>query len=771
VIDYITGFNLLPSTGEFGYDTLPYQASKSPPSAATRTFVPINTYAGPGSGRTDCSRALDALAAQVPGCTTVNLLVAWFGSSLDASVCKIYPSTIYIDGSFQRIDGAKPVEENWQVSGLTQLSRDASGASILIPITYLDGHAVYGGTPSDQSVVRCLRDLKARGYRVVFYPFILMDCPGFPWRGRIAVRQDRSAAATATVTRFLGPAKPSHFTRDSTNLTVGYAGPATDYTFRRMILHYANLCVLAGGVDLFLLGSELRGLESIRGPGWTKAGTTGADGTVTWDYPFVDGLGQLADDVRGIFDAAGLTRDAAGLHNLVAYSPDWSVWMGVQHPGEAGQWPHLDQLYGRASLDLVAFDNYLPLSDWTTAGGGLDAANWTAPAPDRTAWPPGPETMGGLGLSGEPTLYAMPYLKRNIEGGEKYDWFYYDSDNLGIGLDPLGSDQQVSRPTGDRLTQTRSRYYLGQEILANKHLRWWWKNPHRAVYDTGDGRGYVPRGPVTRWVPQSKSIAFVEYGFASIDRATNQPNVFYDPKSTESFTAYWSVWDSADGATYRPKRDDTLCAMALRALYEYWYHDGNNETSAAGLPMLQTAFFAAWNWDARPFPTFPLRSDVWGDTLNWPAGLWIGGKGPALPPPPRDASPVPGPYPTFPVLSGLAWSVRYAPVFRTGVAQHVSGREARAARARAPLWEIELAYDVLAAGGFAVSGLAGDFERLAGFYGSVAGRDLPFRVAVPAELGTGSSLLCRFADDDLDLEEFMALLFATQAFRLTSVRG
>ncbi len=57
-----------------------------------------------------------------------------------------------------------------------------------------------------------------------------------------------------------------------------------------------------------------------------------------------------------------------------------------------------------------------------------------------------------------------------------------------------------------------------------------------------------------------------------------------------------------------------------------------------------------------------------------------------------------------------------------------------------------------------------------GFYGQVAGRTLPFHVAVPPELGAGSSLLCRFADD-LDLEQFMALLFATQAFRLVSVRG
>ena len=75
MIDYITGFNLLPATGEFGYDPLPYRASRWPPSAEKRPFKPINTYAAPGSGRTDYSLALDALAEQVPGCTTVNLLV------------------------------------------------------------------------------------------------------------------------------------------------------------------------------------------------------------------------------------------------------------------------------------------------------------------------------------------------------------------------------------------------------------------------------------------------------------------------------------------------------------------------------------------------------------------------------------------------------------------------------------------------------------------------------------------------------------------------
>ncbi len=42
-----------------------------------------------------------------------------------------------------------------------------------------------------------------------------------------------------------------------------YSGP-TEWSYRRLILHYAKLCRLAGGVDAFLIGSELRGLTTLR---------------------------------------------------------------------------------------------------------------------------------------------------------------------------------------------------------------------------------------------------------------------------------------------------------------------------------------------------------------------------------------------------------------------------------------------------------------------------------------------------------------------------
>jgi GTA TIM-barrel-like domain len=458
----------------------------SPRSATCLPGTPVgahkhyyDTFNGGAFPKTDYAYSIDQLQAAFPSCTTVAVVCAWFGSSENAAACQIYPSTTYIGGSFTKWNGSSYVTDHWMVSSLTETS------SGLIPISSSGGSFTYGGTPSDQSIVECIVDLKARGLRVVFYPFILMDSPGKPWRGRITYSPDVSSVATSAVAAFLGSANTSQFTRLSN--TVSYAGSPTDFTYRRMVLHYANLCIVAGGVDVFLIGSEFRGLETIRGPGWTITGTTDGGGKAIWDYPFVAGMITLADDVRGVFDAAGFTKDLTGLHNLISYAADWSDWMGWQHPGASpalpvadGQWPHLDQLWAHANIDLVCFDNYMPLSDWTTGDGrplpsgqsnNLDVANWSAPAAVDSAfdyervtqsvvstadygaassvvsssldygivsaaalWPPSPPpaspNFNGLGLAGQPTINSKSYLKANIEGGERFNWFYFDSNNL-----------------------------------------------------------------------------------------------------------------------------------------------------------------------------------------------------------------------------------------------------------------------------------------------------------------------------------------------------
>jgi hypothetical protein len=846
----LIGIHLLPSTGEFAYDIYPAVGWQRGSSGLNNATI-LNFWSNlSGNQPTDYTNAIEQFVAEHPECTTVSLVIAWLFNTEDASTCNVYPTTNFLLGQFEQNFGGGFVGSsvNWMVSGLTQ----ADYPGIIPGPTLPDGNYVYGGTPSDPSVVRCIRDLKSRGFKVVFYPFLLGAGAGFPWRGRITSPNDLSQLATNDVNTFMGNAAVGDFTPDSTNLTVSYSGGLFDWTYRRMILHYANLCTVAGGVNLFLIASELRGLEILRGPNWTEEGdasiqfsgyidtagtvlhvltlapgsaaitateiynpsfttavsitaqisgptggvgtyslSTGANGnlgtlsapvdfaagTVTWDYPMVAALKQLGADVRTTFDNLGFTKNLATQENLIVYSADWSSWMGWQHtvgPGGTaigGQWPHLDQLFSDPSFDFASLDNYLPLTDWTTPtrtgaiDGGLDALEWQTPA-YTGAWPPPADQLSGLGLTGPPTIYNMEYIKGNIEGGQYFNWFYNSGSAGGhstaYGIDPNGTDLRVTLPEGDRLAQARNPYYPKQELLANKQLRWWWNNSHQAVYDDGDGTGFSPHGPPTLWVPNSKSIIFMEFGVPAVDRGTNQPNVFYDAKSSESATPFWSIWDPSNNGSYFPRRDDTIQAMAIEALYEYWNLDGNNET-VGGLPMLVWTFCCAWNWDARPFPTFPINDSAWGDTQNWQQGDWLNGIRLILPPPPPTPPPGPGTYPDFPSIATSGWSVHVTPKFSTLLAQHVSGRETRGQLYANPLYEFELTYEVLrSAAGFA------ELQAIVGFFAQVSGQNLPFWFSPP--VAPTGPFLCRFAEDVQDFEEFMTMLWTLRTVRLMTVR-
>ncbi len=64
----------------------------------------------------------------------------------------------------------------------------------------------------------------------------------------------------------------------------------------------------------------------------------------------------------------------------------------------------------------------------------------------------------------------------------------------------------------------------------------------------------------------------------------------------------------------------------------------------------------------------------------------------------------------FPALSGLAWSVVRRPTFATIVQRAASGREVRAALQSFPIWEWQLAYELLR------DDVVGDLRTLMGFF-------------------------------------------------------
>ena len=129
--------------------------------------------------------------------------------------------------------------------------------------------------------------------------------------------------------------------------------------------------------------------------------------------------------------------------------------------------------------------------------------------------------------------------------------------------------------------------------------------------------------PPTAWIPQSKPIWFTEIGCPAIDKGANQPNVFFDPKSSESAVPYFS----------NGRRDDVIQLQSLRAIMQYWTSPGNNPVSDLyDGHMIDTARIFAWAWDARPYPAFPNNQEFWSDGANFSRGHWVSGRisGPSL---------------------------------------------------------------------------------------------------------------------------------------------
>ncbi|WP_198144854.1 baseplate multidomain protein megatron, partial [Pseudorhodobacter aquimaris] len=431
----VKAVTLIPASGEFSYATAPVK--KSSGSGGATVAENLNAI----SDTADIVVALDRLQSMAPAVESVSLVVAWFGDDLRAGSCKVRPGV--------EVSAKTTTPSAWSVNGVSR-------ASAFLVSRDAEDRPVYGGTPADFAVVQAIKEMKARGLRVTFYPFILMDVPPgntkpnpysanasgigqptFPWRGRItcspaagfAGSVDKTATAATQVSSLFGTAMPANFSVSGES--VSWTGPIGEWSLRRMILHYAHLCKAAGGVDAFLIGSEMPRLTTIR---------SGAS-----SYPAVTAFKSLAADVRVILGAGP----------KIGYAADWSEYFG-HHPGDGSGdvYFHLDPLWSDANIDFIGIDNYMPLSDWRDGFDHADAI--LAPA-----------------------IYDRAYLQSNITGGEGFDWFYANA---------LDRTAQVRTPITDGAAAK-------PWVFRFKDLRAWWQNPHF------NRPGGVESGTQTSWVP------------------------------------------------------------------------------------------------------------------------------------------------------------------------------------------------------------------------------------------------------------------------------
>ncbi|WP_332693590.1 baseplate multidomain protein megatron [Devosia sp.] len=276
----------------------------------------------------------------------------------------------------------------------------------------------------------------------------------------------------------------------------------------------------------------------------------------------VRGAGNSFPFVSALVTLAADVRAIVGPATTLTYAADWSEYSGYQPAGE--KFFHLDPLWASPHIDAVGIDNYMPLADWRDGQGHADA---------------------GLSAGG----YDLEYLKGNVAGGEGFDW-YYASD--------AGREAQVRTPISDGA-------HGEPWIWRVKDIRNWWANEHH------DRPGGVRNGSPTAWVPGSKPIFLTELGCGAVDKGANQPNIFGDPKSAESGRPYFSAGTP----------DPLIQRQVLRAHQAWWRDAANNPPGMVDLDRLYH-----WTWDARPYPSFPARMDVWADGPNHRNGHWLTGR-------------------------------------------------------------------------------------------------------------------------------------------------
>jgi hypothetical protein len=560
----IQAVNMIPATGEVAYSTTPSIKDDGFGNAIAEN---IHLKAD----ETDIELSVEDLVSQMPNAKRMNLVISWFGNDLRMNNCEIEPR---VEVNQNKV--LQPID--WNVGGL---NRSTANQVSQINVNG-ENRPAFGGTPSDHSVVEAIQYLcDGQGIDVLFYPFLLMDIPAgnglpdpyggaeqavYPWRGRITTSSpatvDKTATAQTEIDAFFGSVTAGDFSVSGT--TVTYTGSPSDKGCRRMILHYAHLFAAAINTLTvksrgygFYVGTEMRGITQTRRNG-------------TGVYPGVTKFSDLINDVKAIFNAAGLSSVR------VSYAADWSEYHSHRPTdGTNDVFFNMDPLWTNSNCAYVAIDNYVPVSDWRDGVSHSDYGS-------------------GNDVYGNPkstSIYDKNYLQGQIEGGEGYDYFYLND--------------------SDRTNQVRTAITDGAHgkpwVFRQKDFRSWWSNQHF------NRPGGVQSGSPTSWTAGLKKIVFSEYGSSAVDKGTNQPNVFYDPKSSESFLPYFSSG----------QRDDTLQRAYYEALILYWR---DNAPTISSVKMIDPSDMYAWTWDARPFPAFPYRTDFWSDGENWQLGHWLNGR-------------------------------------------------------------------------------------------------------------------------------------------------
>ena len=284
----------------------------------------------------------------------------------------------------------------------------------------------YGGTPSDSAVVQAIQELKARGYRVTFYPFILMDVPADndaagPVLGQR--RGDRPADLSLARAHHLLAGRGLRRQRRQERRR-GHAGrrllrrrPAVRLRRRRRAGRVGRRSRRLGPAadDPALRASLRRGGRGRRLPDRLGAARDHAGAQRRVDLSG----GRRARRPRGRRPVDPRVRHQAQLRRRL---------VGVLRPPPAGRLgrrllPPRPALGGRRRSTSSASTTTCRSSDWRDGLDHLDAESADA-------------------------ITDLDYLRGNVEGGEGFDWFYASAADREAQVRTPITDGAAGKPVG-----------------------------------------------------------------------------------------------------------------------------------------------------------------------------------------------------------------------------------------------------------------------------------------------------------------------------------
>ena len=181
-------------------------------------------------------------------------------------------------------------------------------------------------------------------------------------------------------------------------------------------------------------------------------------------------------------------------------------------------------------------------------------------------------------------------------GGEGYDWYYA----------PRRPRRAAAHPH-----HRRHRQALGVPLQGHPHLvaEPAFQPPRRRESRRADGVGAAVQADLVQ-----------EPGCPAVDKGANQPNVFVDPKSSESPPLLLAR---------HPRRPDPgryLQAFPTPSTGRARLRAGSIRSPASTGRMVDLEPLHIYAWDARPYPAFPYATSYWSDGHNWALGHWLNGR-------------------------------------------------------------------------------------------------------------------------------------------------